>query len=112
MYSYCGDGDCTKMATLLKTPNRCLGEDLFADVRPLVAIVKKGKYVTSLTCTIYKLCIHGSMYIFRASLSRAVSSTLLIISLSSSSTTTGSEVKRLEFERNSIMEVKCNRRYD
>ena len=49
-------------------------------------------------------------HIFRASLSRAASSTLAIVSLSSS-TGAGNEVKKLEFERSSIVEVKCNRRY-
>lgn len=46
VYSAVNDGEgFTKVAVLLKSPDASLGEDKFKQYRPLLAVVRKGRYV-------------------------------------------------------------------
>ena len=54
MYSAVNDGEgYTKVAVLLKSPDRSLGTDKFAHQRPLLAVVRKGRYFHSYEIIIY-----------------------------------------------------------
>jgi len=57
LYSVCGDGETTRIARLLPSPDEAEAPDKHQDARPIMATVKRGRYLVYLCILLIKVCI-------------------------------------------------------
>eukprot|EP00731_Ephydatia_muelleri_P022445 Em0015g28a len=90
IYSAYGEAEVAKIVRLMKTPecHPSVDQDSFADLRPILAVVKKGRHYTN----------------------AAPFSTLYFVPLRGASHEDEGRLKKLVFKGSTIMDVKCNRR--
>lgn len=112
LYSAYGEAEVAKVVRLIKTPecHPSVDQDSFADLRPILAVVKKGRWWWQPMETTEGGYFMHSNRACRHYTNAAPFSTLYFVPLRGASHEDEGRLKKLVFKGSTIMDVKCNRR--